>query len=1346
MTEEFIDLTDGENVETSISETEIEVSEATGWTSGDVARHINLPDRNESDQHIITSITGLRDELDEIESLKSAYSDKIGAANYYEWKDGLRYDEAGYFVSLVPGESTIQICSGSDIFGVTVPDAGFVGNQAYEEVRNSDGTFRKVKINRDNTHALVATSGLVHVRCESGVVAGDYVVSGVDGIAVKTDSGCGYKVASTAAYYDDDDEDDGGVPYAIISLGVQACTTDAMGQTIQHLGRRINDAEINIAAIALVADEAYSKSENVENSTSEDLKDISDKVDNANKNASHATGIGEMAQTAANNALKIAQDVRDEANRNHKEALETMGGIEETIDPIRSWVHTDPVTGEPIYGAQYFDQYVENGLSTKADMDTVDRLDEENKLLIEKNAEAYQQTMASVDKYVIGEYSQAYGLTVEQARKALNDGMVYIPTEHKSGNTHTEKYVFESNGKKYACEIQFTKGGYYVWRNIPLKAEAEDGEKIDISGYMWTAGVGEVLFSNIAPSVTRYDFWYHGGKLYKAMVPTWKNIAKFVWKSASEPDGTAFAYWFDGSVVRVCGIDDEGAVTWREGRTLIGETDPTDEINDAYEFYCCRDKIYERTDALWTEFDKNVWYGELDPGSSEYNYCFYNNVLSVLSLDTNGNKYWRARATYVGEDAPSYETYDFWYEKKEDEETGVLRSLWCEVNTLAGNANSRITSMIRHDVDSITNEIVNAHGSVTDFGLWLTETESIAKMGTFWVDPESGEKTTANLGLQSNDDGSTMSLIVRDQDGNDTTLGGASITLGTNAEDSYVTIDADRINIEGKDIDFSAANSVNFSADQYKVMSDNIVLTGDSFKVYADDILFEGEDGSKMTISADNIEFSSGLGGRNYIIGGKGNVQTGFFKNFDSVTDDYGIAWLTSYGAIGANNSVNFIQLGDGFSLGCREYEVGRTMVWSYDIMYTLYELPDANADGIVGQEFWMGQRYRSSSTATTSESGAWRGVTKHNMPRVGENGCELDEWYHVKQVITIPEPADESIDTYETCIKFYSGSTELDKGAQVRFRIKNVKLEYGNIATDWTPAPEDTVGTNQVGTEMHWRMLPEKCVWWNNVDGTNSESFPLMRLDGGGLYINGEGKFTGQIEASKGVFGSCDIEEDGYINTDGDNSYVRIESGYMKCGTQSFDLIVSGNSATGYNISKITSGSNDFETTASIDGKAYALTSHIGWNPTMASLEYIGNQYLYVCPFEIDSPYGRLTGNWSGTSGFSTDSDATLKHDIEQLSDNYSELFNSLKPVRYKYNNGTSNRFHTGFIAQDVMESINESGLSTQDFAALTKIGNTYSLRYEEFVSLNTWQIQKLKTRVAELEKTIEELKTKLD
>lgn len=131
----------------------------------------------------------------------------------------------------------------------------------------------------------------------------------------------------------------------------------------------------------------------------------------------------------------------------------------------------------------------------------------------------------------------------------------------------------------------------------------------------------------------------------------------------------------------------------------------------------------------------------------------------------------------------------------------------------------------------------------------------------------------------------------------------------------------------------------------------------------------------------------------------------------------------------------------------------------------------------------------------------------------------------------------------------------------------------------------------------------------------------------------------------------------------------------------------------------------------------------------------------------EVNSSGGVLKGNWINGSSVAITSDYTKKNSITLLSDNYNILFDNLQSVQYKYNDGTSNRFHTGFIAQDVEQAILNSNLTTQDFAGLIKDkdGNYY-LRYEEFIALNTWQIQKLKARVAELEQEIKEIKNEIN
>ena len=116
----------------------------------------------------------------------------------------------------------------------------------------------------------------------------------------------------------------------------------------------------------------------------------------------------------------------------------------------------------------------------------------------------------------------------------------------------------------------------------------------------------------------------------------------------------------------------------------------------------------------------------------------------------------------------------------------------------------------------------------------------------------------------------------------------------------------------------------------------------------------------------------------------------------------------------------------------------------------------------------------------------------------------------------------------------------------------------------------------------------------------------------------------------------------------------------------------------------------------------------------------------------------------WSSTGTIQT-SDRRVKNSIEPLPSAYETVFSNLVPVIYKLNDGTSGRYHVGFIAQDVENSILSAGLTTSDFGGFIRDkdvdGNELlSLRYEEFIAINTRMIQKLVNRVDELERKLKE------
>lgn len=195
------------------------------------------------------------------------------------------------------------------------------------------------------------------------------------------------------------------------------------------------------------------------------------------------------------------------------------------------------------------------------------------------------------------------------------------------------------------------------------------------------------------------------------------------------------------------------------------------------------------------------------------------------------------------------------------------------------------------------------------------------------------------------------------------------------------------------------------------------------------------------------------VGGRNLILNGKGDKKAGFFKNFTTVTDEYSEFTLTS------KKEWANIDIRGSFLLGCRDYTVGEQVTWSYDIMYTAWNFPS----GTYHNELWMGQRYANALSGETA-TGEWTMVTAHELPVVGRYGCELNKWFHVKKTLTIPKQASSNVRT-AAAIQFYNSNANV--AASFTARLKNVKLERGNVATDWTPAPEDLATADNVNDKL---------------------------------------------------------------------------------------------------------------------------------------------------------------------------------------------------------------------------------------------------------------------------------------
>ncbi len=265
--------------------------------------------------------------------------------------------------------------------------------------------------------------------------------------------------------------------------------------------------------------------------------------------------------------------------------------------------------------------------------------------------------------------------------------------------------------------------------------------------------------------------------------------------------------------------------------------------------------------------------------------------------------------------------------------------------------------------------------------------------------------------------------------------------------------------------------------------------------------------------------------------------------------------------------------------------------------------------------------------------------------------------------------------------------------------------------------------------------------------------------LNDGSLYAEAA-KIAGNITATSGTFSNCTIDETCSIKgkltaaTICDNSDSYVADG-------SINFVGSGSTSLAqYNMRIVDSSNSQL--------RAYlALSDSSGLMSAAVKCTYIytksGVNYSSSCGIsatdnlctidgtliQIGTP--RMGGDYikfnasavNSNVSITVTSDRNAKYEISDISEKYSGMFDVLKPRLYKYNDGTSGRIHTGFIAQEVEEAALAAGISREEFAALCisdegKEGESWGLRYEEFIALNTYEIQKLKKRLSELESLI--------
>lgn len=1296
----------------------IVVSEADGIfaDTNDMTIHNNLHDRDALEAHPISAIKNLREELDALNTAETPqvlYSNEFGAADYYEWADGHKYNDYGYFVTVKPGTTQIKICEGADIFGVTVNQAAFVGG--YQK----DGY--------GNTHALVATSGLVDVRCASEVNTGDYVISNQSGVAIKSDVDAGYKVVAVEQNVNTGDK------YATIVLDISADQFDATNVHLQNALDRLEAAEQNITAAMTTAQKAYNQSLE-STSSNKELNDkvdgaldyIEDKTDEIDKNINYITGVAkdamDTAQSMKDTAVQTANDAWDEATK----ATEGVKELETLSETLLSRTN--------------------------------------------QNADEIYSLLTSIDKYCVGEYSQSNGLTIAQARNILQEGMIYIPTPHGNDETHYERYTYvDSDGNSHIVVQPFSAGSFYVWADFEYTLTSEDGNEVDMTGLWWKQFLDQVWTSTYdIPAGDSHTYWYLDGQVSEALKAQgfesnalYKRVAilnedgetvkEFKWEKVNTLAGNVNSRMTSmikqqadqveialtntmGSVVEIQGVIDDTEARLTE---VVGWKDGVDESMATIE---------RKADAAGASISQVVSQICSEYITIEDEWDEENKDFDKVYHTTIDGKYW-----YFDEED------EMWHSTDYPTEAGLVVS-GASIVTAINNDGS--ATKIKADHIEIDGAHINLTAEqITAVADQVTLEGKVSVNGTFTIDEEGYMRTTGGTigGWNISENGI---IATNNKAGMLSSGSSARFFAGTMLplQETLTTIET--VNIMSLMTHYDALSGMWIFDYTPKFISGGV--SGTDYQIIE---IQQIGDGIRCNIA--NISIIPG-GQRISIAMSKeplteASVQVQFTYSQEVTSCEFTVkedgTLYASKAHITGEITATTGEIG-GWNVGTIPNGAGNNVWGNENYTNSLYSISQVSDDSNEYLAFLRVPETSNGHVFSVRMKDTGGNVTTPFS--VAKNGHLIAESAEIKGDINATSGEIGSLHIGDGLVG-YDAVNEVEtfsltgEGLSIIDSTASVRVGNLSIATN----DKGTATTLQAEGPLFIRGIAMK-----DGEAWVASSIELMDDDGMDraeaditleVYQTDNKKVTGRLKTSKPLYYPVSykiysrVEQDYLFNDDNIHSWnVTIAAG------QTYSKLLGFGAATtsifgGDVYYQIALSRQDLKdapknkvSTLSTSWQHFLDVDHVIQRQPSNNIRIGGHLIPKAVTYNLGATNSRWQQGWFSevynSSGEIKTSDLHKKNSISQLPNDYNIIFDSLKPVIFKYNDGRSDRFHSGFIAQDVKEAILKAGLTTKDFAAycewVDSDGNeSCGLRYSELIALCVDEIQKLKKRVAELE-----------
>ena len=313
------------------------------------------------------------------------------------------------------------------------------------------------------------------------------------------------------------------------------------------------------------------------------------------------------------------------------------------------------------------------------------------------------------------------------------------------------------------------------------------------------------------------------------------------------------------------------------------------------------------------------------------------------------------------------------------------------------------------------------------------------------------------------------------------------------------------------------------------------------------------------------------------------------------------------------------------------------------------------------------------------------------------------------------------------------TGDWSTGKGAKI-FISTGTSGSYsicGHKTSGWLLGARDTFGITSEGV-----LYAKSAVLQGSLTATFVDLSQGVKADSLGEYQIGKydeiTTYSAQVTITQSVLSNKSVTFTAVLNKSGHTAplvfkhnvtYKQDSTGKTVTKTNTFHFPVGSTSAS-YNLTDVSIIQSFAD-----EGEAIIETSTSGVAIKANFVPATDNEYYCgLAPKRWKAVYA--------TNGTIQTSDERLKN-ITSITNDYETVYDSITPILFTWRNDSDNKYHFGYSAQNIQSALYKLP-SDRKYGIVNDSSEQLGLNYSQLIALNTWQIKKLKERIALLEEQL--------